>query len=162
MPYTLVTQEVRVKVSEQLVEVFHQHQRLAAHARARSRYRHTTVPEHMPPEHLAYKQQSKERFLAWAEHIGPHTQAQVQAIFASKAHEEQAFRSLKGLQRLSQSYPASRLESACRRANAFGLMGLRRLRTILENQLDQAPLPEPVPPSPVTQHPNVLGSQYYH
>jgi transposase len=162
VPYTLVAQEVQVKVSEQLVEVFHQHQRIAAHERSRIRYRHTTVPEHMPPEHLAYKQQSKERFLAWAERIGEHTKAQVQAIFDSKAHEEQAFRSLKGLQRLAQRYPPCRVESACRRANAFGLVGLRRIRTILETQLDQAPLSEPVPPSAVTQHPNVRGSQYYH
>jgi len=162
VPYTLVTQEVQVKVSEQLVEIFHQHQRMACHARSRLRYRHTSIPEHMPPEHLAYKQQSKERFLAWAEPIGVQTTAQVQAIFASKAHEEQAFRSLKGLQRLSQRYHPDRVESACRRANAFGLVGVRRLRTILENQLDQVPLPETVPPSPVTQHPNVRGSQYYH
>lgn len=161
VPYNLVTQEVQVKVSEQLVEIVHQHQRVACHARSRLRYRHTTLPEHMPPEHLAYKQQSKERFLAWAEHIGPHMQAQVQAIFDSKTHEEQAFRSLKGLQRLAQRYPATRLETACRRANAFGLVGLRRLRTILETQLDQAPLPEATPPLPVTQHPNVRGSQYY-
>lgn len=161
VPYNLVTQEVQVKLSEQLVEIVHQHQRVACHARSRLRYRHTTLPEHMPPEHLAYKQQSKERFLAWAEHIGPHTQAQVQAIFDSKAHEEQAFRSLKGLQRLAQRYPSTRLEAACRRANAFGLVGLRRLRTILETQLDQSPLPEASPSLPVTQHPNVRGSQYY-
>ncbi len=161
VPYTLVTQEVQVKLSEQLVEVFHQHQRIAAHERSRVRYGHTTVPEHMPPEHLAYKQQSKERFLAWAERIGEHTKAQVQAIFDSKAHEEQAFRSLKGLQRLAQRYLPARLESACRRANVFGLVGLRRIRTILETQIDQAPLSEPAPPSVVTQHPNVRGSQYY-
>jgi len=162
VPHTLVTQEVQVKVSEQVVEIFHQHQRIACHERSRVRYHHTTVPEHMPPEHLAYKQQSKERFLAWAERIGVQTKAQVQAIFESKAHEEQAFRSLKGLQRLSQRYPPVRVESACRRANALGLVGLRRIRTILETQLDHAPLPEPVPPSGVTQHPNVRGSQYYH
>jgi len=161
VPYTLVTQEVQVKVSEQLVEVFHQHQRIAAHERSRRRYRHTTVPEHMPPEHLAYKQQSKERFLAWGERIGAQTKAQIQAIFDSKAHEEQAFRSLKGLQRLAQRYPPERLESACRRANLFGLVGLRRIRTILETQLDQAPVAAPTPPSTVTQHPNVRGSQYY-
>lgn len=162
VPYSLVGQEVQVKVSEQLVEIFHQHQRIACHERSRLRYRHTTVADHMPPEHLAYKQQSKERFLAWAERIGRHTQAQVQAIFDSKAHPEQAFRSLKGLQRLAQRYPPARLESACQRANAFGLVGLRRIRTILETQLDHAPLPEPIPPVSITHHPNVRGSQYYH
>ncbi|WP_421658073.1 hypothetical protein [Leptothermofonsia sp. ETS-13] len=56
VPYTLVTQAVQVKVSEQLAEGFHQHQRMAAHEHSRIRYRHTTVPEPMPPEHLAYKQ----------------------------------------------------------------------------------------------------------
>lgn len=162
VPYSLVTQTVEVKLSERVVEIFHQHQRVAYHERARTRYRHTTMDEHMPPEHLAYKQQSKARFLAWAERIGPHTQTQVQAIFDSKAHEEQAFRSLKGLQRLTQRYPATRLESACQHANRFGLVGLRRIRTLLQTQVDQAPPPEPATLTPVTHHANVRGSHYYH
>ncbi len=63
VPYTLVGQEIQVNLGEQLVEIFHQHQRVAAHERSRARYRHTTVAEHRPPEHLAYKGQSQERFL---------------------------------------------------------------------------------------------------
>lgn len=161
VPYTLVGQAVQVKTGEQLVEVFHQHQRVAAHERSRVRYRHTTVDEHMPPEHLAYKGQSKERFLAWAGGIGAATLVQVQAIFAAKAHPEQAFRTLKGIQRLVGRYDATRLEAACHRANALGLVGLRRLRNILETQLETAPLPEPDLLSEVNQHANVRGSQYY-
>jgi len=161
VPYSLVGQAVQVKTGEQLVEVFHQHQRIACHERSRVRYRHTTVPEHMPPEHLAYKGQSKERFLAWAEGIGSATQIQVQAIFEAKAHPEQAFRTLKGMQRLVGRYDSTRLEAACRRANALGLVGLRRLRNILETQLETAPLPEPDLLCEVTQHANVRGSQYY-
>jgi len=161
VPYSLVSQAVQVKVSEQLVEVFYQHQRIACHERSRGRYRHTTVPEHMPPEHLAYKGQSQERFLAWAEGIGSATVVQVQAIFDTKAHPEQAFRTLKGIQRLVGRYDATRLEAACRRANALGLVGLRRLRNILETQLETAPLPEPDLLCEVTQHANVRGSQYY-
>lgn len=161
VPYPLVGQTVQVKTGEQLVEIFHQHQRVAAHERSRVRYRHTTLPEPMPPEHLAYKGQSKERFLAWAESIGPATVVQVQAIFDTKAHPEQAFRTLKGIQRLVGRYDATRLEAACRRANALGLVGLRRLRNILETQLETAPLPDPAPLSEVNQHANVRGSQYY-
>lgn len=161
VPYTLVGQSVHVKTGEQLVEIFHQHQRVAAHERSHLRYHHTTVAEHMPPEHLAYKGQSQERFLAWAERIGPQTHRQVQAIFESKAHPEQAFRTLKGIQRLVRRYDPTRLEAACGRANALGLVGLRRLRNILEAQLETAPLPEPAPLSEVSQHANVRGSQYY-
>jgi transposase len=162
VPYWFVQCPVHVKISEQLIEVFQEHQRIACHERSRVRYRHTTLPEHMPPEHWAYKQQSKDRFVAWAEQMGAQTTVQVHAIFQGKDHEEQAFRTLKGLQRLAQQYGKARLEAACRRANLFGLVGLRRIRAILEHQLDKTSVsPEP-PVTTVIQHPNVRGSQYYH
>ena len=161
VPYWFVSHEVQVKVGEQLVEIFHEHQRIACHERSQVAYRHTTLPEHMPPEHWAYKQQSKERFLAWAEQVGTHTKTQVQAIFERKSHEEQAFRTLKGIQRLAQQYGLTRLETACHHANIFGLVGLRRLRSILENQMDTTPLALPETPSPVTEHANVRGADYY-
>ncbi|QZZ23054.1 hypothetical protein J5X98_12345 [Leptothermofonsia sichuanensis E412] len=111
------------------MEIFHEHQRMACHQRSRVRYRHTTLPPHMPPEHWAYKAQSKEAFLSWAERIGPQTQVQVHAIFESKEHEEQAFRTLKGVQRLVQQYGQDRLEAACHTANVLGMVGLQRLRS---------------------------------
>lgn len=162
VPYWLVGQPVQVKVAEQLIEVFHEHQRIACHERSRVRYRHTTLPEHMPPEHWAYKQQSKDRFVAWAEQIGEQTTTQVHAIFQGRDHEEQAFRTLKGLQRLAQQYGKVRLEAACRRANRFGLVGLRRLRTILETHLDKDSISQEPPPVLVVEHANVRGPQYFH
>lgn len=161
VPYWFARREVTVKVSEQLVEVFYDHGRIAVHPRASAQYRHSTLPEHMPPEHWAYKQQSKERFIAWAEHIGPHTKAQVSAIFDKKAHEEQAFRSIKGLQRLAQQHGPQRLEFACRRANAFGMTGLRRLKAILKSHLDEVPIVADEPDSPAIDHDNLRGQQYY-
>jgi transposase len=162
VPYWYVQREVQVKMSEHLIEVFHDHQRIAVHERSRVQYRHTTVPDHMPPEHWAYKRQSKERFLAWADQIGTHTRTQVEVIFNTKAHEEQAFRSIRGIQRLATMHGSERLELACRRANAFGMVGLRRLRSILATHLDAAPVePEPASPSAI-EHPNLRGAQYYH
>lgn len=162
VPYWLVGQQVSVKLSQHLVEVFYDGKRIATHERSRQPYRHTTLPEHMPPAHWAYKSQSKQKFLAWAEQMGPQTVAQVEAIFESKAHEEQAFRALMGLQRLAQQYSSQRLEAACQRANAFGLVGLRRLRSILETQLEAEPLVCELPPAPPIEHANLRGAAYYH
>jgi transposase len=163
VPYQFVRHEVRVKVSESVVEVFHDAQRIAMHERSRVAYRHSTKPEHMPPEHWAYKTQSQPKFLAWASQIGPHTTQQVQAIFAQREYEEQAFRSLRGVQQLATTYGAARLEAACRYAQAFGLVGLRRLRSLLQANLDQAPLPETdTPDVPPGTHDNVRGQAYYH
>ncbi|PSB24082.1 IS21 family transposase [Stenomitos frigidus] len=162
VPYHLVHCPVEVKVSETLVEVFHEHQRMACHQRSRVRYRHTTLPAHMPPEHWAYKSQSKDGFLSWAERIGTQTKAQVQAIFESKAHEEQAFRSLKGLQRLAGQYGKDRLEAACHTANVLGMVGLKRLRSLLEHRLEQAPVCAQPPSTAPLEHANLRGAQYYH
>ena len=161
LPYWFVQRTVQVKTSEQLVEVFFEHRRIACHERCRTPYRHTTLAEHMPPEHWAYKQQSQERFLAWAEQVGTQTRLQAESIFALKAHEEQAFRSLKGVQGLAQTYGAKRLEAACGRANRFGMVGLRRLRAILEHRLDQTSLPTEPLPVAIESHDNLRGSHYY-
>jgi hypothetical protein len=90
---------------------------------------------------LTLTQPSKDQFREWAQQVGPQTTAQVQAIFESKAHEKQAFRSVKRLQRLAQQYGNSRLEAACLRVNVFGMVGLRRINTLLETGLDQVALP---------------------
>lgn len=162
VPYWVVGRTVEVKVSEQFVEVFFDHRRIAAHPRSSACYRHSTLPDHMPPEHWAYKRQSKERFLSWAEQIGPQTKKQVSAIFDKRAHEEQAFRSIRGLQRLATTYGAQRLELACRRANTFGMTGLRRLKAILESHLDEVPLVLDDSEAAVVNHDNLRGQQYYN
>ena len=161
VPYWFARHQVSVKVSEQFIEVFYDHQRIAAHPRAQSPYRHTTVDDHMPPEHWAYKHQSKERFLAWARQVGPQTTAQVEAIFEHKAHEEQAFRTIKGIQRLATHYGYDRLEATCRRANLFKMTGLRRLKAILKAHLDEGPHLDETPVTPVIVHDNVRGQSYY-
>jgi hypothetical protein len=115
----------------------------------------------MPPEHWAYKHQSKDRFLAWAQRIGPETHAQVSAVFERKTYEEQAFRTIKGIQNLATRYGCERLEEACRRANSFDMVGLRRLKAILTSHLDAVPLPPETPPPSVTQHDNLRGQTYY-
>ncbi|MEL6320092.1 MAG: hypothetical protein AAFQ57_05510 [Cyanobacteria bacterium J06626_14] len=120
------------------------------------------MPEHMPPEHWAYKRQSKETFLAWAQQMGPQTHRQVTAILAAKAHEEQAFRTLKGLQSLATRYGGQRLEDACRHANTFALLGYRRLKAILKAHIDRPPSRVEVSQVPSACHDNVRGADYYH
>lgn len=162
VPYWYIRRQVSVKISEQMVEIFSEHQRIAVHPRSSVPYRHSTLAEHMPPEHWAYKSQSQENFLAWAARIGPHTTTQVETIFASKPHDEQSFRTLKGLQSLASGYGAERLEAACRRANSFGMVGYRRLKSILQHHLDKTPILIEVASPPSIDHDNLRGAVYYH
>jgi len=161
VPYWFVRHEVGVKISEQFIEIFYDHKRIAAHPRGQASYHYTTLAEHMPPHHWAYKQPSRERFLAWAQRIGSQTQAQVEAIFGQKAHEEQAFRTLKGIQRLATEYGCQRLEAACKRANLFNMIGFRCLKAILKSHLDAVPVAAETPVATPIDHDNVRGQTDY-
>lgn len=161
VPYEYVGKSVSVKITESLVQIFHEHQRIAAHERSRVSFRHSTQEGHMPPEHWAHKTQSRETFLAWAQQIGPATKQQVVEIFDKKAHDEQAFRALRGVQVLNTTHGAQRLEAACKRANALGMVGQRYLKSMLKHKLESAPLPEEEHKVVPIHHVNVRGSQYY-
>ncbi|MGB8698305.1 MAG: hypothetical protein WCD18_02725 [Thermosynechococcaceae cyanobacterium] len=151
-----------VKITASLIEVFHDAQRIATHERSRVRHHFSTQEDHMPPAHWAYKTQSKEKFLAWANHIGPHTTAQVQAIFDKREYDEQAFRAIRGIQYLKTTYGSDRLEAACQKANAFGIVGQRRVRSILKSNLESLPLPDETPHVIPMAHENVRGQVYYN
>ena len=105
-----------------------------------------------------------QRLLDWAAHSGPHTRALVQAVLDSRPFPQQAFNACLGVMRLGQSFGAERLEAACRRALHFGTLRYKSLESILKNGLDRQPLPsiESPPTSPLPEHPNLRGADYYH
>jgi hypothetical protein len=91
-----------------------------------------------------------------------YTTAQVQAIFDKREYEEQAFRSIRGIQYLNTTHGSDRLEAACRKANAFGIVGQRRVRSILKSNLESVLLPEETPHVIPIAHENVRGQVYYN
>jgi transposase len=161
VPYPYIRATVQIKVTDHLVEIFQEGERIALHERSRVRHRHSTNPDHLPPQHWAYKQQSKASFLAWATQVGPETLQQVEALFTQRPYEEQAFRSLRGLQALATRYGNDRLEAACYRANALGMVGMRRLKSILTHQLETTPLPETNAHTHSQPHDNLRGADYF-
>ena len=165
VPHTLIHQEVFLRVTEHTVEVFHRHQRVASHPRATAQMpgRHTTCSEHMPENHRAFQVWSPERFVNWAQTIGPNTTTLVQNVLNSRRHPEQAYRSCLGLLNLAKRYSAPRLEAACTRALPASLCSYKGVKNILDAKLDLVAPEEPaaqVPADRVT-HENLRGQAYY-
>jgi transposase len=161
VPYELIGQEVEVRGTVRMVEVFAAGQRVASHHRSPVRGKHTTSPEHMPAGHRQYAEWTPERMVHWAQKIGPETAALVAAVMASRPHPEQGFRSCLGILRLAKRFGDERLEAAARRALRFDLLSYKRVKKILEDDLDSLPLDD-LPNQPRAPHANVRGGQYYH
>lgn len=154
VPYRFVRAEVSVRVTEHIVEIFHNNERIAAHARSAAKFRYSTLPEHMPPEHKAVRSWTAESFSEWAASIGPETKALTSAFLAAGRHQEQGFRSILGLKRLAEKFSEAALEEAVKVANARRIVSQRFVRILLESRA--APKDAPL------VHPNVRGGEYFH
>ena len=161
VPYTLIGKEVDIRATEKTVEIFYQRQRRASHRRSRDSGRYSTEKEHMPPAHQKVSDWSPERFLRWAEEIGPYTTQLIADVLDARRHPQQAYRSCLGILGLGKRYTNARLEAACRRALPAGIRSYKGIRNILENKLDQIEVDQP-PAAPLPAHANIRGETYYN
>ncbi len=159
VPYTLIKEEVEVRATSSTIEIFHKGTRVASHMRG-GPVKYVTSDSHMPNEHQRRRQKwSPERFIRWAEHIGPNTRNVIMHQLTSKRHPEQAYRVCPGILKLSEKYSESRLEATCLWASSHNIYGYRRISNILKNSMEQTQADKAPRATKVHQH--VRGSRYY-
>lgn len=162
VPHTLIKKQVDVRITDTTIECFYQNQRVASHIRSYKQGRHTTVKDHMPKSHRQWSEWSPERFIRWAEKIGPQTADLIRTVLSSRPHPQQGYRSSLGILRLAKSYGDDRLEAACERANRIGGTSYKSVASILKNGLDQRAPVIGDETRPAVVHANIRGSQYYN
>jgi transposase len=159
VPHTLIHEEVRIRATERMIEIFHKNQRepVAIHPRNSTPGRYSTQTDHMPTKHQKAGEWNAERLVRWAAEIGPHTAQLIQSILSSRQHPEQAFRSCLGILRLSGQYAQAYMESASQLAQEAKICNYREVKTLLETL---PPLPNPEA-APMPSHENIRGDHYY-
>ena len=165
VPYQRATDEVEIRLSKAMVEIFYKTKRCASHVRSFEYGGVTTNLEHLPVSHRKYAEDSDAGFETWAATIGPSTLALVRVILIERPHPEHGLRSCRGLKSLARRYTPERIEAACERALVAGARSYMNVESILKCGLDQQPLPEAVssdelPPS--LDHENIRGADYYN
>ena len=156
VPHNLVRQEVRIRASETMVQVFHHGQQAALHPRSRVQGRFSTRSEHMPANHQFVVHADGDWFQREAEKIGPHTAAYFRALLQSRRYPQQAYRSCLGILALARKYSQAQLELACQHLLPAHLLSYSDMKSELA-RLAAKPSTEPLP-----AHENVRGPNYYH
>jgi len=160
VPYALVKEQVDVRLSERIVELFHKGARIASHPRSHRHGAYITDSAHMPKPHQAYQEWTPQRLVHWAQQAGGATAEVISTIMATRSHPQQGFRSCLGIMRLTKTFSPQRLEAACAKALAIGSPSYKSIRSILDNKLDQAPVPAQPMILPLS-HTNIRGADYY-
>ena len=161
VPYQLVHQKVDLRISAKTVEAFHLGKRVASHAKSPWKGKHSTTPEHMPPNHR-FVQWNPQRFISWAQKCGTSVAKVIEAILNGREHPELGFRACLGVLRFSEKVGNDRLNAACARALAFGSPSYKTVNSILEKNQDRLPLPEKQAEQPYLPHSNIRGPEYYN
>lgn len=160
VPCRLIGTLVEIHLTEGVVEIFAQNERVASHQRSLVRNGFTTLPEHMPASHRQAQWQEAQ-FLSQAKKHGEHTLALVAHILKSRSVPEQSYRSCLGILRLAEKYGAVRLEAAAQRALQSDVATYKSVAAILNNGLDALTAPATPSASPPLAHDNIRGADYY-
>lgn len=157
VPYTLIGQQVDVRVTVHMIEIFKDRVSLVRHLRITRRGERRTLAAHRPDKHRAVIDATLTRVVEQAHQIGPATAAVLTEQFKRKQHPEEALRAAQGIVRLAKDFSAAQLEAACVQALSFNITSYRAVRNFI---LTPAPANEPRQLSLV--HDNVRGPKQLH
>lgn len=161
VPHPLVHKRLDVFLTATAVNVFSGGERVAVHMRRFVPGKHTTLPEHMPPAHLAMAQRTPDKLRQDAARLGPVIGVYVERLLTAREHPEQGIRACLGVIRMGETYGAARLALACERALAAGALSSRYVEQLLKADRRQ-PFLDQQPDEGLGAHANVRGSSYYN
>ena len=159
VPHQLSQEEVYVRMTPNIVEVFFKGKRVTSHVRSYIKYSKKTLDEHMPEGIRQFKNWNPTRIVNWAAKTGPATAKLVGVLMSKPHHPEQAFRSCMGIIRLGERYSKERLEKACQLALDVNAHSYKSVARILSTNGDKRLSEQSVQLKIV--HDNLRGADYY-
>ena len=139
-PFRLARQELWLRASETTVRLYKEHELVAVHPRLFKPGTKNSLNEHLPPNALAYCMRDSQWCLEQSRHIGPHC-AQLISLLLNESVVDY-LRGVQGIIALHKKYGNARLDAACKRALSFQSGYYKTVKSILEQGVEYAPLPE--------------------
>ena len=147
-PHRLVGRELWLKATPSRVELYHEHQRAAAHPRAGRRGEWATHPGHLPPAKLHGLSAEPAVLRAQAALVGPKAAELADLLLSERPMDRR--HAVAGVLRLGRKFGPERLEAACARALHYGDVRYHTVRNILTRGLDAEPVVPAAAPLPST------------
>ena len=163
VPYQYVGKPVRLAYSKDMVEIFHEYERIATHSRMITSHKYSTTEAHLHPKHRYYRNWSAEHFVGEGNRIGSNSALLIDQILRQSKHPEQSFKLCQGVLMLAKKHGNERIEEAAGICLQYDYISYSRLEYVLtldiQLLLAEQNENETAPPPPV--HQNLRGSEYY-
>jgi len=160
VPHRYVGQQVQIEYTQDVVEIYHNRHRIAAHIRDYRAGRYTTIKEHMASTHQYYHSWSPEFFAKRGAAISSEVEAYITKLIAQYNYPELGYKQSQGILSLVRSYGEERLSNACKLGLKASKYSYRIIENILKNRMDEQQEDEPRQ-THVPVHNNIRGAQAY-
>ena len=163
VPFVYVGQQLRVRLTEKMVEVFSEDsQPIAAHSRLTGLGKFSTFDAHYPEKKLSVARFEVHHAKAQAQKLGPEVEKLVDKLFSTD-HPLRHLRRVQGILRLAKRYPITpeALNHACQRALLFNKTRLSYIKDCALYFLSHGQRPTLIAPSRQTDtlHLHQLSAQ---
>lgn len=135
VPYKVVSQTVRVRISSKLVEIFNaDSEAIAVHTRLMTKGTFSTQEQHYPDKKLGIKRFEVKAAQKTAERIGPNTLALVESLISDQ-YPLRHLRRIQGILRLvdAKHVTVAGMEYACKQATLFSKPRLAYIKSCAEH-----------------------------
>lgn len=162
VPYRYIGKQVNIIYTSKRVHIFFGIDRIALHERNIKPFAYTTLPDHLPSAHQFVSQWTPEKFIHWAERIGPQVKEYIEYILKQKSYPEQAYRSCVGILSFEGKVGKDRLVKAVERAIRYNAYNYKVIKNIIDGKLDMlkedkaGSMQQTLPP-----HNNIRGKESY-
>jgi hypothetical protein len=149
VPFVYVGQQLRVRLTEKMVEVFSEDsQPIAAHSRLTGLGKFSTFDAHYPEKKLSVARFEVHHAKAQAQKLGPEVEKLVDKLFSTD-HPLRHLRRVQGILRLAKRYPITpeALNHACQRALLFNKTRLSYIKDCALYFLSHGQRPTLIAPS---------------
>jgi len=160
VPYRYTGKTVKIAAGITSVEIHYSGERIAVHRRDDKPYKYTTEKEHLPSTHQYVSEWSVEKFIAWAEKIDPVVKEYIVALFQTKVHPEQLYRSASGILQFAKKAGKERLIAACRLGIRCECYNYSFIKKVLQNHTESMET-DTVCPVEEKEHSNLRGAEHF-
>lgn len=130
-PHHLRGKDLDIWATAKTVEIFFEGDRVAVHARYRTKSKFSTDTSHYPPAHQAFAEEDVQKIIARAVAVGPETTALIKSLLEGPQPLKH-FRRSQGIVALSWAYTPALLEAACAEANRFNNHNVQYLERVIK------------------------------
>ncbi len=163
VPYRYIGKHTQIHYTQNVVEVYFNHKRIAIHHRNHVSGSYITNKDHLCSSHKAYMEWSPDYFKKKALKHGQAVHDFVSGLLDGYDYPEVNYRRITGVLLLSNEYGSERLNKACERAMYADTFSYHMIKNILKNNLDGQAMEQSLGEnsSHIPKHENIRGADYY-